>query len=364
VATSADADGLVADYRYDLPPDRIAQRPLADRDASLLLQVGGVGLSDHRFADLPDLLRSGDLLVANDTRVRAARLHGSRAGGGRSEVLILGAAEGGRYSCLVRPSRRLPAGSVVEIAPDLSARIQGAAPGHPGARIVEFTSTGDPAEAIERHGSVPLPPYIHDQLDDPERYQTVFSAGEPRSAAAPTAGLHFTERVLSRLSARGIGWATVSLDVGLGTFAPMTAARIDDHVMHEEAFAVPAATARRIAEVREAGGRVVAVGSTAVRALETAAGRDGSVRAGPGMTRLFIRSGHRFRVVDAMLTNFHQPGSSLLVMVAALAGPVWRDAYAHALGGPYRFLSFGDCMLVWAAGGRPGPVQGAGRGEG
>jgi S-adenosylmethionine:tRNA ribosyltransferase-isomerase len=280
-----------------------------------------------------------------------------RAGGGHAELLILTAVGENRYACLVRPSRHLPPGSVVDIGPDLRARVDGAATGHAGARIVELLCGGDPAQAIERHGVVPLPPYIHDHLDDAERYQTVFSAGEPRSAAAPTAGLHFTERVLSRLRGRGVGWATVSLEVGLGTFAPMTEARIDDHVMHEEAFAIPTETAHRITEAQDGGGRVIAVGSTVVRTLETAATRDGSVRFGPGVTRLFIRPGHRFRAVDGMLTNFHQPGSSLLVMVAALAGPRWRAAYAHALEGPYRFLSCGDCMLIWGARGvaaRPG----------
>lgn len=360
MATSVDAENLAAHYSYDLPVDRIAQRPLPDRDASRLLQVEGSGVTDHGFTELPDLLRPGDLLVANDTRVRAARLHWVRPGGGRSELLILGAISGNAYSCLVRPARRHPVGSIIDIAPDLRARIDRAASGHLGARIVEFEADGDVAQAIERHGSVPLPPYIHHHLDDPERYQTVFSAGEPLSAAAPTAGLHFTDEVLTRLRGRGIGWATVSLEVGLGTFAPITEARVDDHVMHEERFAIPQTTARLIADAQENGGRVIAVGSTVVRTLETASSRDGSVRAGAGVTRLFIRPGHRFRVVDGMLTNFHQPGSSLLVMVAALAGPGWRNAYDHALRGSYRFLSFGDCMLVWGVRAPMVPAHGDG----
>ncbi|HXZ98982.1 MAG TPA: tRNA preQ1(34) S-adenosylmethionine ribosyltransferase-isomerase QueA [Candidatus Binatia bacterium] len=346
---------LVSDYDYPLRAAAIAQRPLPDRDASRLLVIEGTALSDHHFLELPDLLRPGDLLVANDTRVRLARLRGRRPGGGAAELLVLGHLGDNRYACLTRPARRLHEGTVVEIDADLSARVEGPAPGHPGARVVLFETASDPSDAIQRAGSVPLPPYIRAPLRDPDRYQTVFAAGPPASAAAPTAGLHFTERLLEQVRERGIRWATIRLEVGLGTFAPMTSARVEDHLMHEEHFCVPEATARQIAETRERRGRVVAVGSTAVRALETAASRDGSVRAGDAETRLFIRPGHRFRVVDGVLTNFHQPRSSLLVMVAALIGPAWRDAYAHALGGGYRFLSFGDCMLAWRAGARSGP---------
>jgi S-adenosylmethionine:tRNA ribosyltransferase-isomerase len=333
---------------YTLPAERIAQAPPAERDAARLLLVDGDRLADHDFTDLPDLLRPGDLLVANDTRVRAARLRGTRPGGGAAEVLVLGRDGDHRYACLVRPARKLPSGTIVDLGGGFRARIQGDAPGHPGARVVSFEGADDPDGAIERAGSIPLPPYIRRELSEPERYQTVYAAGPPASAAAPTAGLHFTERVLGDLEARGVGWTALRLEVGLGTFAPMTAG-VEDHVMHEESFEIPAAAAERLAAARGSGARIVAVGTTTVRALESAAGADGAVAAGPGVTRLFIRPGHRFRVVDGMVTNFHQPRSSLLVLVAALVGPAWKRAYAHALLSGYRFLSFGDCMLAWGS---------------
>lgn len=344
------APDLVSGYAYRLPPERVAQTPLAERDASRLLLVAGGRPTDHRFTDLPDLLNPGDLLVANDTRVRAARLRGTRPAGGAVEILVLGRIADGRFTCLTRPARRLPAGSVVHIRDGVRARIEGPAPGHPGARLVSLEGAADAEAVIERIGSVPLPPYIRSGLAGPGRYQTVYAAGPPRSAAAPTAGLHFTGRVLRRLETRGIGWAALRLEVGLGTFAPMTADRVADHVMHGERFEIPPPVADRIGVTRAAGGRIVAVGTTAVRALESAAGVDGRVAAGQGETRLFIRPGHRFRVVDGMVTNFHQPRSSLLVLVAALLGPAWKRAYAHALLSGYRFLSFGDCMLAWGSG--------------
>jgi S-adenosylmethionine:tRNA ribosyltransferase-isomerase len=220
---------------------------------------------------------------------------------------------------------------------------------HRGGRTVTF-DTEDPDGAIERAGVAPLPPYIHTQLQDPDRYQTTYATGDPDSAAAPTAGLHFTAPVIERLQGAGIGWATLRLDVGLGTFAPIRADRVEDHPMHEERYALPAATAGAIEQTRCAGGRVIAVGTTVVRVLETCA-RDGDgLRAGSGSTSLFILPGHHFRAIDGLLTNFHQPRSSLLVLLAAFVGDDrWRVAYAHALAAEYRFLSLGDCMLCWRA---------------
>jgi S-adenosylmethionine:tRNA ribosyltransferase-isomerase len=343
-------------FDYDLPPERIAQRPVEPRDSSRLLHLTPSGeIDDHVFTDLPGLLRSGDLLVVNDTRVRAARLLGTRDGGGRAEVLLLrrldGAAENAasaRFAGLVRPARRLRPGTVVEVGEGLLAQIGEPMAGHPGARCVTVTAQGSVDAAIERAGTVPLPPYIRKSLDDPTRYQTLFSAASPpESAAAPTAGLHFTPAVLDALRDRGVELARVRLDVGLGTFSPIRTALVEDHRMHAERFELPAATASAIAAARERGGRVVAVGTTAVRTLESRARNDGLVEPGAGTTELFLRPGTPPRVIDGLLTNFHQPRSSLLVLLAAVVGDRWRDAYEHALRSGYRFLSFGDCMLCW-----------------
>ncbi|HEY7925995.1 MAG: tRNA preQ1(34) S-adenosylmethionine ribosyltransferase-isomerase QueA [Candidatus Dormibacteria bacterium] len=335
-------------FDYSLPPDRIAQTPRDPRDSSRLLHLGRDGaIDDHLFTALPDLLRAGDLLVANDTRVRAARLRGTLADGAPAEVLLLERLQRGRFTALVRPGRRLRSGQVVRHGDSLQVTVEGPAPGHPGARVVALAADGDIEEAIANAGEAPLPPYIHTPLHDASRYQTVYATGEPASAAAPTAGLHFTQRVRDSLTAVGVGWATVQLDVGLGTFAPITATDVRTHRMHAERCTLPAATASRIEETRRRGGRVVAVGTTVVRTLESHV--DGAGRPHPGTmaTQLFINPGHHFAVVDGLLTNFHQPRSSLLVLLASLVGDRWRDAYSHALDNGYRFLSFGDCMLCW-----------------
>ena len=336
-------------YDYELPAERIAQVPLEPRDASRLLHVTSQGgLEDRGFTDLPAMLRPGDLLVANDTRVRAARLRGVRPGGGPAEVLLLEALGAGSFTALVRPGRRLPPGSVVSV-PGLRVVVGGPAAGHPGARQVRVAAdSGDVDAAVEAAGEAPLPPYIHTPLADASRYQTLYADGPPTSAAAPTAGLHFTERVRHALRERGVGWATVQLDVGLGTFAPITATDVREHRMHAERCTVTARTVAAVAAARAGGGRVIAVGTTAVRTLESM--HDGAGRLVPGSmaTSLFITPGHRFHVVDGLLTNFHQPRSSLLVLLAAFAGAdAWRAAYGHALADGYRFLSFGDCMLCW-----------------
>ncbi|HET9050549.1 MAG TPA: S-adenosylmethionine:tRNA ribosyltransferase-isomerase, partial [Candidatus Dormibacteraeota bacterium] len=275
-------------YEYDLPAERIAQRPVEPRDASRLLHLEpGGGLADHAFTDLPELLAPGDLLVVNDTRVRAARLRGTRPGGGAAEILLLRRLDGGpgeattaTYAALVRPARRLPPGTVVEVGEGLVATAGARLAGHPGAREVTLAAAGPVDEAVEHAGTVPLPPYIRERLDDGERYQTVFSgAAPPESAAAPTAGLHFTPRILGRLRERGVETARIRLEVGLGTFTPIRTAAVEDHVMHGERFEVPAETARATAAARARGGRVVAVGTTVVRALESrtapGGGRDG-----------------------------------------------------------------------------------------
>ena len=335
-------------FEYLLPPHRIAQTPLPERDASLLLHLGeDGGISDHLFTELPALLRPGDLLVANDTRVRHARLHGTDATGRTVELLLLDHLGGDDYTCLARPGRRVVPGSEIRFEGGLTAAVLAGAGTHPGERTVRLRAAGGEIErAVEDAGAAPLPPYIRGFQGDPGRYQTVYASGAPSSAAAPTAGLHFTDAVLSALHERGIGWTTVRLDVGLDTFAPMRADSVDDHVMHRERYEVSEAAAAAIDRARAGGGRVVAVGTTVVRVLESRARAHG-VRAGAGSTDLFIRPGFRFRAVDGLLTNFHQPRSTLLVLLAAFIGEAWRDAYAHALQTGYRFLSFGDCMLCW-----------------
>ena len=326
-----------AGFDYGLPEGRIAQVPVEPRDAArLLVDRGPADPPEHRHVrDLPDLLRSGDLLVVNDTRVRRARLRLRKASGGAVEVLLLEpAAEPGTWEALCRPSRRVAPGTVVRGEGGLAVEV-GADLGE-GRRLVRMLD-GDP----EAHGEVPLPPYLHTVLDDPERYQTVY-ANVPGSVAAPTAGLHFTDDLLARCAAAGIGVASVDLAVGLGTFRPIVAADVADHRMHAEAYRVPAATLDAAAATRAAGGRVVAVGTTVVRALEAAA----ATGEPEGRTDIFIRRGHRFAAVDLLLTNFHQPRSSLLVLVDAFVGDRWRDLYAEALRSGYRFLSFGDAMLL------------------
>jgi S-adenosylmethionine:tRNA ribosyltransferase-isomerase len=277
-------------------------------------------------------------------------LIGRRAQGGRAELLVLRRLESGAYLCLVKPARRMRVGVNVSFdgAKGLTAMVVGEGPEHPGARLVRFTLVGgDVDTAIESLGDVPLPPYIHRPLHDGERYQTVFAQGAPAAAAAPTAGLHFTSEVITALRERGVGWVTVRLDVGLATFAPMRDGEHAAHEIPEEPFAISSAAAETINTARQRGGRVVAVGTTTARAIETQTDSDATVHAGSGTTRLFIEPGYRFRAVDGLLTNFHQPRSTLLALLAAFIGERWRGAYDHALTGGYRFLSFGDCMLCW-----------------
>ena len=315
---------------YQLPDTAIAQSPLADREAARLLVDRGPGaVVEHRHVgDLADLLGPGDLLVVNDSRVLPGRLRLQRPTGGTVEVLLLERQDEARWEALARPSRKVRPGM----------RLTG-----PGIAVDALDDLGDGqwlvavSGDVEQAGEVPLPPYIHTSLDDAERYQTVY-ARRPVSAAAPTAGLHLTHDVLGRCRARGVEVATVELAIGLDTFRPLTTAKVEDHVIHSEAYDVPAETKAAV----ERAHRVVAVGTTVVRALESVAAT-GSLR---GRTQLFIRPGYTFRVVDALLTNFHLPRTTLLAMIEAFVGPRWRDLYELALREGYRFLSFGDAMFV------------------
>jgi S-adenosylmethionine:tRNA ribosyltransferase-isomerase len=324
---------------YDLPEEAIAQSPLPRRDSARLLDATGPGASvaHRRVSDLPELLGEGDLLVVNTSRVIPARLQLRKVSGGAAEVLLLEASREApdEWAALVRPGRRLPPGTIL-IARDRTEPVLEVCERLPGgARRVRLLV--DAAQLMERNGALALPPYIHSSLDDPERYQTVYAelAG---SVAAPTAGLHLTQEVLAGCRERGVEVRSVDLAVGLGTFRPITAAAVSDHVMHEERYTVPEETWEACREAR----RVVAVGTTTVRALESVAAT-GRLS---GRTSLFISPGYAFAVVDILMTNFHQPRSSLLVLLEAFAGKRWRDLYREALGEGYRFLSFGDAMLV------------------
>jgi S-adenosylmethionine:tRNA ribosyltransferase-isomerase len=334
-----------SDFHYDLPSELIAQSPLAERRASrlLVLDGGGTGqLEDRLFADLPSLLRAGDLLVFNDTRVLPARVLGRKATGGRVE-LLLERLLGPRTAVVhLRASHKPQQGSDVELPGGARARV--------GARAGELTEIELDREVVpflEAHGETPLPPYIarSPNATDRERYQTVF-ARSPGAVAAPTAGLHFDTAMLDTLAVRGVERAFLTLHVGAGTFAPVRTQRVEDHELHAEWLDVPAATCAAVERCRERGGRVVAVGTTSVRALETAA-RGGKLAPFSGDSRLYIYPGFEFRVVDAMVTNFHLPESSLLMLVAAFAG---RErtlaAYRHAVLQRYRFFSYGDAMFV------------------
>lgn len=332
----------VSDFDYELPEERIAQAPIEPRDAARLLVDRGAGVRpDHRHvSDLPDLLRRGDLLVVNRSRVLAARLELSKDTGGRVEVLLLEPSDPGRgaWRALVRPSRRVKAGTIVRSG-DLE--VTAGADHGDGVREVELRHAGVPVDAASADevlagvGLVPLPPYISRPLEDARRYQTVF-ASAPGSVAAPTAGLHLTPELLDALRAAGIEVAEVELHVGLDTFRPMTSDDPDAHQMHSERFVV----SEDVLVACQAAERVVAVGTTCVRALESA------VRGIEDRTDIFIRAPFDWRVVDVVMTNFHLPKTTLLMLVEAFVGPRWRDLYAEALDEGYRFLSFGDAMLL------------------
>ncbi len=340
----------IQDFTYDLPPERIAQYPAEPRDASRLLVVrrgAEGGVEDARFRDLPRYLEPGDVLVVNDTRVIPARLLGRKPTGGRVELLLLRREGAGVWEALSRASKPLRPGTGVVLG-RARALVEEVLDG--GRCRVRLEVPGDPDAWVERHGQMPLPPYIRRQTPDPRDrawYQTVFARTDRSgSAAAPTAGLHFTSRVLEALRARGVDRVAVTLHVGLGTFQPVRTERLEDHRMHAEWFCVSREAAARVNRALDEGRRVVAVGTTVTRVLEHA-GRTGRVEPGQGWTDLFIRPGHRFRVVSALVTNFHLPGSTLLVLVCAFGGRERvLDAYRHAVEAGYRFYSYGDAMLV------------------
>jgi S-adenosylmethionine:tRNA ribosyltransferase-isomerase len=343
----------VAAYRYALPDELIARIPAERRDAARLLVVGpGADFRDCTFADFPQFLRTGDVLVVNETRVVPARLRGTRAGGGRAEILLLRPRDRDDFDyaarewyALVRPGKALQVGAHVTFA-DVTAEVADVL--GDGTRVLRFGADVDVGALVEGHGEMPLPPYVGpgDAQRD-ARYQTIF-ARVPGSVAAPTASLHFSADVLAAVRARGVTIAPLVLDVGLGTFRPMSGERIDAHVMHAERYAIPAATAAAVTAAKTDGRRIIAAGTTVVRALESAALASGRVAAGRGTTALFITPGFAFRVVDALLTNFHLPQSTLLVLVAAFIGRERTlSAYEHAIEQRYRFFSFGDAMLIF-----------------
>jgi len=336
------------DFDYQLPAGLIAQQPLAERSASRLLVVprgADAPFEDRRFTDLPDLIPAGDLLVINTTRVRPARLLGTRPGGGAAEVLLIHPAADQTWVAMGKPGSALRPGKRVRLDQDIA--IETVEILEEGYRRVRFIG-GSAEEALARLGHMPLPPYIAraDESGDRERYQTVYAEREG-SVAAPTAGLHFTPEILARLAAEGVAVARLDLEVGPGTFRPVEEEDPRAHPMHPERFEIPEAAAAAIARTRQSGGKVWAVGTTVVRALESAAATDGAVTAGAAETRLLILPGYRFRVVDRLLTNFHLPRSTLLMLVAALAGQGRiMAAYRHAVEQRYRFYSYGDAMVV------------------
>ena len=336
-----------SDFLYDLPERLIAQTPLQRRDGSRLLVLDKTtGHMEHRhFYDLPEYLRPGDCMVLNDSRVIPARLIGSRPTGGAVEVVLLRDLGDNCWECLTRPGKKMREGALAVFGGgELTGRVESVRPD--GNRVIRFDYQGIFLEVLERLGRMPLPPYIKVQLDDPERYQTVYSA-HPGSAAAPTAGLHFTNELLDSIRAMGVDVRFVTLHVGLGTFRPVKAENIEDHEMHSEFCTVPEETAAAVNRARAAGGRIVAVGTTSCRTLESFAGEDGVLRAASGWTDIFIYPGYRFKCIDALVTNFHLPGSTLVMLVSALAGREnILNAYGEAVRQEYRFFSFGDAMFI------------------
>ena len=336
-----------SDFSFDLPEELIAQTPMEQRDASRLLcldkQTGAV---EHRhFYDLPDLLREGDCLVLNNSRVLPARLIGIRPTGGAVELVLLRDLGGNRWECLSRPGRKTKPGQRILFGEgELQAVVEETVSG--GNRIVRFEYEGIFLEVLERLGRMPLPPYIREELKDPERYQTVYSK-ELGSAAAPTAGLHFTKELLETVRNKGVLTEFVTLHVGLGTFRPVKEEEIENHEMHSEYCIIPPETAEAVNRTRKNGGRIIAVGTTSCRTLESFAKEDGTLEASSGWTNIFIYPGYRFKCIDALITNFHLPESTLIMLVSALVGREnILNAYRIAVSEKYRFFSFGDAMMI------------------
>ncbi len=336
-----------SDFYFDLPEELIAQTPLQQRDSSrLLLLDKTTGELEHRhFYELPSFLQEGDCLILNDSRVLPARLLGTRYSGGSVELVLLRDLGDGRWECLSRPGKKTRPGTELRFGDgELTAVVEEVVEG--GNRIVRFRYEGIFLEVLEKLGKMPLPPYIKEELQDAERYQTVYSR-ELGSAAAPTAGLHFTKELLESIAAKGVRIAYVTLHVGLGTFRPVKEDEIEDHAMHSEFCIIPEETAEIVNETKKRGGRVIAVGTTSCRTLESFAREDGSLPAASGWTDIFIYPGYRFKCIDALVTNFHLPESTLIMLVSALAGREHvLNAYGEAVKERYRFFSFGDAMYI------------------
>ena len=338
---------LLTDFDYDLPEERIAQTPVEPRNASRLMVLDPVEETiEHRhFYDLKEFLEPGDTLIMNDTRVMPARLMGWREGtGGKVEVLLLRRIDGDTWETLVKPGKKAKIGQVVRFSDELTCTVME----HTdfGGRIVKFNYQGIFEEILDRLGETPLPPYIHEKLADKERYQTVYSR-EQGSAAAPTAGLHFTKEQLADLKASGINLGFVTLHVGLGTFRPVNEDVIEKHVMHKEYYSISQETADLIMNTKKAGKRVIAVGTTSIRTMESAADGVGQISGKSGWTDIFIYPGYEFKLVDAIITNFHLPKSTLIMLISAFAGREFvLEAYKKAVEEKYRFFSFGDAMFI------------------
>ena len=336
-----------SDFDFELPEELIAQTPIQQRDHSRLMhldkQTGEI--SHEHFYDLPKFLKKGDCLVLNDSRVLPARLIGCRSTGGSVELVLLRDLGEGRWECLSRPGRKTKPGTELRFGGgELNATVESVAEG--GNRIVKFHYEGIFLEVLERLGKMPLPPYIKEELQDAERYQTVYSR-EIGSAAAPTAGLHFTKELLAQIEAMGVNICYVTLHVGLGTFRPVKEDEIENHEMHSEFCVIPERTARIVTETKKAGRRVIAVGTTSCRSLESFADVDGSLPVSSGWTNIFIYPGYQFKCIDALITNFHLPESTLIMLVSALAGREHvLNAYKCAVEEKYRFFSFGDAMMI------------------
>ena len=336
-----------SDFDFELPEELIAQTPIQQRDHSRLMhldkQTGEI--SHEHFYDLPRFLKKGDCLVLNDSRVLPARLIGCRSTGGSVELVLLRDLGEGRWECLSRPGRKTKPGTELSFGGgELTATVESVAEG--GNRIVKFHYEGIFLEVLERLGKMPLPPYIKEELQDAERYRTVYSR-EVGSAAAPTAGLHFTRELLAQIEAMGVNVCYVTLHVGLGTFRPVKEDEIENHEMHSEFCIIPERTARIVTETKKAGNRVIAVGTTSCRTLESFAQEDGSLPVSSGWTNIFIYPGYQFKCIDALITNFHLPESTLIMLVSALAGREHvLNAYKCAVEERYRFFSFGDAMMI------------------
>lgn len=337
----------VSDFNYDLPQELIAQTPMEPRDHSRLLVVDKeTGKMEHRhFYDLPNYLRPDDLLVFNDTRVIPARLHGVKDTGAKAEVFLLMRLNATDWEVLVKPGRRLRTGAVINFSEDLSCEILDNT--EFGGRIARFKFEGVFEEILDRLGETPLPPYITEQLEDKERYQTVYSR-DKGSAAAPTAGLHFTKELLQKVKDMGCEEVFVTLNIGLGTFRPVSVENIEDHVMHKEFYTITPEAADAINKAKAAGRRIVSVGTTAVRTLEAAAtAGNGIIKPGAAWTDIFIYPGYKFKMIDALVTNFHLPQSTLLMLVSTLSTrEIMLKTYEEAVKQKYRFFSFGDAMFI------------------